>query len=249
MPRIPRKQIVSEGSLFHVTWQCHNKDFLLKPHWAKKILYRLLLKHKDRYKMTIFSYIIMDNHLHISGKSPSLRNFSRYFQVVHTSFAKMINKRNNRIGQVIRDRFKSPLLQNEKALFQEMIYHDLNEVRCGKSNDPGKNELSSYPHYAFGKKDHLLTEPDFYIKLGKTPKQRQNTYRIMVLEILVNAPRKKDGQYTEELFVGDPIWVKSKYKELKSLRKRMYQESDYLEIQKKSKELENSAKNYSKIPY
>lgn len=221
MARIPRRFIIFESALFHVTWQCHNRDFLLKPMWVKKLLYNLMLKYKDAFDMTFFSYIIMDNHFHVSGQAPNLVKFSRFFQVVHSALAKEINKRNGRSGQVIKDRFKSPLIQDEEALCRQMIYHDLNEVRCGKSNDPKNNELSSYAHYAYGAKDPLITDPNFYLTLGKTAKQRQAAYRALVLEILVAAPRKKDGQYTSELFIGDPLWVEEKYEEFKILRRKI----------------------------
>jgi putative transposase len=221
MARLPRRHIIFESALFHVTWQCHNKDFLLKPRWVKDFLYDLLLKYKDAYEMTFFSYIIMDNHLHLSGQAPDLKKFSRYFQIVHSALAKEINKRRKRCGQVIRDRFKSPLIQNENVLCKEMIYHDLNEVRCGKVNDPDHNELSSYAHYAHGKADPLITDPPFYLTLGRTTEERQAAYRALVLEVLVAAPRKKNGEYTRKLFIGDPLWVEEKYKELKELRRKL----------------------------
>jgi putative transposase len=221
MARIPRKHIIFETALFHVTWQCHNKDFLLQPRWVKDLLYDLLLKFKDQFEMTFFSYIIMDNHFHVSGQAPNLKKFSRFFQRVHSILAREVNKRRKRCGQVIRDRFKSPLIQDEDVLCRQMIYHDLNEVRCGKTNDPENNELSSYAHYAYGKKDPLITDPPFYLTLGKTAKQRQEAYRALVLEILVAAPRKKNGQYTQSLFIGDPNWVEEKYKELKEIRRRI----------------------------
>jgi len=173
--------------------------------------------------MTIFSYIIMDNHIHISGQAPSLEKFSAYFQVVHSVFAKQLNKRRKRCGQVVRDRFKSPLLQSENELIMEMIYHDLNEVRCGKSDDPTHNVLSSYAYYAEGKKDLLITPPPIYLQLGTNDKERQMAYRAKVLQILVRAPRKKNGQYTTQLFVGDPLWVEKKYEEFKILRKELNQ--------------------------
>lgn len=171
--------------------------------------------------MTFFSYIMMDNHLHLSGQAPSLDKFSKFFQVVHSVLAKEINKRKKRCGQVIRDRFKSPQLQNEDELCQEMIYHDLNEVRCGKVNDPKHNELSSYAHYAYGKIDPLITDPPFYLTLGRTPRERQAAYRALVYEVLVAAPRKKNGQYTQALFIGDPLWVEEKYKKLKQIRNEL----------------------------
>jgi putative transposase len=163
----------------------------------------------------------MDNHLHISGKAPDLDKFSAFFRIVNGMFAKEVNKRLKRCGQVIRDRFKSPQLQNEKALIQEMIYHDLNEVRAGKAQHPKENELSSYPHFAFGIPDPLVTDPDFYRNLGNTKKKRQLAYQSMVMKILIPAPRKRDGQYTTQLFIGDPLWVKTRFEELKEIEKKL----------------------------
>ncbi len=218
MPRTPRRFIVQDGSLFHVTWKCHNNSWLLKQRWAKQLLYNLLLKYKDKFNVIFFSYIFLDNHVHFSGQIHTLEEFSSFFRLVNSIFAKEINRRLKRCGQVIRDRFHSPQIQDETGLFPTMVYHDLNEVRCGKANDPRNNEFSSYLHYSYGKEDALITEPDFYKRLGKTPEERQVAYRERVLEILVTAPRKKNGMYTQKLFIGDPIWVEKKYQELKKLR-------------------------------
>ncbi len=169
--------------------------------------------------MTFFSYMIMDNHIHLSGVAPNLELFSAFFRVVHSVFAKKVNQRLNRCGQVIRDRFRSPCLQNETALIREMIYHDLNEVRAGKAKHPKENEFSSYRHYALGISDPLITDPQFYIELGTSPKERQLAYQSMVLQTLVDAPRKIRGRYL--FFVGDPLWVKQRYDELKFLQRRL----------------------------
>ncbi len=171
--------------------------------------------------MVFFSYMIMDNHLHLSGMVHDLAKFSAYFRIVHSLFAKTINQKMKRCGQVVRDRFKSPQLQDEKSLIHEMIYHDLNEVRAGKSKDPKHNEFSSYAHYAYGKEEPLVNDPDFYLGLGKTPEDRQAAYQAMVLEILVAAPRKRDGRYTQDFYIGDPLWVEQRYEELKVLRRRL----------------------------
>jgi len=160
----------------------------------------------------------MDNHIHLSGKLESLDQFSAFFRVVNSIFAKEINKQKGRCGQVIRDRFKSPCLQTETDLIREMIYHDLNEVRAGKSKHPQKNELSSYAHYAYGVHDPLLTEPEIYLRLGDSPPERQIAYRGMVEEILLAAPQKKDRRYTQNLYIGDPQWVLERYQRLKDCR-------------------------------
>lgn len=217
MARVPRHLIIGDDCIFHVTWQAHNKDWLLQFKWAKQLYYDLLLRFKDRYGLVFYSYMFMDNHIHLSGRLSDLKQFSAFFRIVNSMFAKMVNIRKKRCGQVVRDRFKSPCLQREQDLIQEMIYHDLNEVRAGKSAHPKENQFSSYAHYAQGKADALLTDPDYYLKLGKTDQERQSAYRAMVMEILRSAPRKRDNRYTQDLFIGDPYWVLEKYREFKSI--------------------------------
>lgn len=216
--RIPRSFILENGSLFHVTWQCHNKSWLLKKPWAKKLYYFLLLRFKEQYGVIFYSYMIMDNHIHLSGKLTDLKAFSAFFRVVNSMFAKEINKQAGRCGQVCRDRFKSPALQSEQDLARLMIYHDLNEVRAGKVSHPKRNSLSSYAHYAYGKEDPLITEPEVYLKMGRTARERQLAYQGMVEEILLAAPRKKEKCYSNDLFLGNPLWVKERYEKLKQLR-------------------------------
>ncbi len=216
--RIPRSLILENGSLFHVTWQCHNKSWLLKQRWAKKLYYSLLLRFKEQYGVIFYSYMIMDNHIHLSGKVTELKSFSAFFRIVNSMFAKEINKQAARCGQVVRDRFKSPALQTEQDLVKEMIYHDLNEVRAGKVKHPKNNSVSSYAHYAFGKADPLISDPQVYIQLGSFEEERQLAYQAMVEEILISAPRKKKGNYRNALYVGNPEWVAKQYAKLKEFR-------------------------------
>jgi putative transposase len=190
----------------------------MKFNWAKQLYYNLLLRFKSQYKISFYSYMIMDNHIHLSGSLNNLEQFSAFFRIVNSMFAKEVNKRMKRYGQVVRDRFKSPCLQTEKDLLQEMIYHDLNEVRASKVKHPRENEMSSYAHYANGKPDPLITNPEVYIKMGSTSEARQYAYRAMVQEILIAAPSKVTQIRRKELFIGDPHWVAKKYERLKTCR-------------------------------
>lgn len=165
--------------------------------------------------------MLMDNHIHLSGSLKDLRQFSAFFRIVNSMFAKMVNKRTRRCGQVVRDRFKSPCLQSEKDLLQEMIYHDLNEIRAGKTDHPKNNEMSSYAHYAYGHIDPLLTDPEIYLRMGRTPEKRQQNYRAMVLEILIAAPKKMNYFSRKELFIGDPYWVSKKHAALRDYRSEL----------------------------
>ena len=71
------------------------------------------------------------------------------------------------------DRFKSPTMETDDDLMNVMIYNDLNPYRTRKKTHPKSYKWSSYQHYAYGKQDPLLTEPECYKALGKTSQQRQ----------------------------------------------------------------------------
>jgi len=213
MPYLPRYQIIFDDAFFHVTWQCHNKDWLLRWNWTKKLYYELLLKYKDKYGIHIYSYCFMDNHPHLSGKLGSKEEFSAFFRIVNSVFARTVNKRLKRRGQLVMDRFKSPQIQNDEHLLTVMTYIDLNPYRAGKVKHPRGNEWSSFNYYAQGTEDELITPAPSYLALGETDAARQKIYREMVSELMLN---KKKLEISHTYFIGNPEWVIKKYHEMKS---------------------------------
>lgn len=215
MAYLPRYQIVYDGCTFHVTWQCHNKDWLLQSDEMKQIYYDLLLKYKDRYDVKIYSYNFMSNHPHISGTMASKEHFSSFFRIVNNLFARKYNRIHKRRGQVVMDRFKSPVIQTDHDLLRVMIYIDLNPVRAGMVKHPRKHGWTSYHYYACGEEDQLIDPAPTYLELGNTPKDRQAAYRKMVEGVLISEGLIKRN-YSAVHFIGDPKWVMQKCEQLKS---------------------------------
>lgn len=219
MPYLPRYQIIDDDSYFHVTWQCHNKDWLLKWDWAKKAYYDLLLKYKGKYGVVIHAYNFMDNHPHLIGKLRTKEEFSAFFRIVNCQFAKRVNKELKRRGQVVMDRFKSPKIDTEEYLLKATVYVDLNQYRAGKVKDPRDNTWSSYGYYAYGKEDALITPSPSYLMLGHDSKSRQAAYIGMVSSLLENAPNLN---ISHTYFIGNPDWVIAKYNELRQILSDRY---------------------------
>lgn len=200
----PRYLIICDDSYFHVTWRCHNKDWLLKWDWAKKLYYDLLLKYKDQHGIEIYSYNFMDNHPHLTGHLKSKEQFSAFFRLINGLFARAVNKQLGRCGQVVMDRFKSPRIETDKHMLTAMTYIDLNPYRVGKVTHPRQNNYSSYRYYAYGKKDPLLTPSPSYLTLGNTDEERQQEYRSMVDALLSS---KETKNISTAHFIGNPEWV------------------------------------------
>jgi len=221
MASLPRRHILEDESIFHVTWQCHNKDWLLKESWAKESYYQLLLKYKERYEVQIYSYCLMDNHIHLSGRNNELTSFSDFFRVVNACFARSYNRKVQRRGQVVMDRFKSPRIQSDRDLLRVMTYIDLNPKRALKVRHPRFNEFSSFKYYAYGAKDPLITPAPSYLDIGINPKQRRQAYQALIREILQNDWRQKQP-YSSNLFIGDPGWVTRNNRQIKKIRREQF---------------------------
>lgn len=227
MAYLPRYQIICDDAHFHVTWQCHNKDWLLKWNWAKQAYYNLLLKYKDKYGIQFYSYSLMDNHPHLVGHLESKKQFSAFFRVVNSQFARFVNKRLQRRGQVVMDRFKSPMIESDHHMLTVMAYIDLNQHRAGKVDHPRKNDWSSYRYYAYGEPDPLIIPSPSYLALGNTPQERQEEYRAIVQSLLEH---RKLINISHTHFIGDPDWVLGKYRELCKRLGRKVSEARFIRL-------------------
>lgn len=211
MAYLPRFEIICDDSYFHVTWQCHNKDWLLKWDWAKEAYYNFLLKYKDKYHVEFHSYDFMDNHLHLIGHLATQTEFSAFFQVVNSQFARIVNKKLKRRGQVVMDRFKSPRIESDEHMINAMAYSNLNGHRAGKVAHPKENKWSSYRYYAHGEPDPLITPSPSYLGLGRTPEECQREYRAIVASLMEH---RKLMNISHTYFIGNPDWVIKMYREL-----------------------------------
>src|SRR3989338_4394117 len=216
MANLPRYAIIDDACVWHVTWQCHNKHWLLESDSTKKIYYNLLLKYKDRYRVSIYSYCFMSNHPHMTGFCEDKNLFSDFFRVVNSLFAKTYNKNMGRRGQVVMDRFKSPRIQTDWDLIKVMLYNDLNPKRAHMVLHPQDYRWSSFHYYAYGKKDSLITPAPSYLGLGFTDEHRKEPSLAMIEEIL-KADWKEKKPYSSACFIGNPDWVKDRSKQLAAM--------------------------------
>ncbi|MBL7685740.1 MAG: transposase [Deltaproteobacteria bacterium] len=224
MASTPRYLIIQNGSTFHVTWQCHNQDWLLKEDWAKKYYYQLLFKYKNRYQIKIHSYSFMDNHPHLTGTLESMEKFSAFFRLVNSLFAKAVNRFYKRKGQVVMDRFKSPRIETDRHLLEVMIYVDLNPFRAKKVKHPKYYQYTSYGFYAYGKKDPLIDPPDIYLSLGNSAQMRQKAYREIVFAVM-KKDRNRKRNFSKVYFIGNPEWVIQQKERLQQLNKNQKKKS------------------------
>jgi len=176
MAYLARKYLLFDGAKFHLTWRAHNKDYLLRTDFSKQLYYNLLLRHKDKHNIKIFSFCIMNNHVHLVGECTKKDDVSNYMRIVNSIFSRTMNKRLKRCGQFIMDRFKSPTIQSYNILFKVMQYVDLNPFRAKIVKHPKNYRWSSFAYYAYGKSDPLITPSPSYLSLSNNDFDRQKIW-------------------------------------------------------------------------
>lgn len=145
MPRKARSNQIS--GYYHVMSQGINKEYIFqKKSYIEKYKELMLEKSKD-LDISILSYCIMNNHVHILINANKISNLSKYMQRLNTTYSNFYNKINKRVGYVFRDRFLSQEILSEKQLFCCIRYIHYNPVKAGIVKFVSDYQHSSYNEF------------------------------------------------------------------------------------------------------
>jgi hypothetical protein len=91
------------------------------------------------------------------------------------------------------------------------FYVEANPIRAGfrKLENLKDYVYSSYGFYAYGKRTkftHLLTFPEWYLRLGKTFRERQVQYR-KLFRAYLGEYVSSTSQRFKKAFIGDARWI------------------------------------------
>ena len=213
-----RRNILQNRSYSHVFFRCHNRQHFLKNTAVKNFLIQLWAKYKDKYGVQILEFIIMDNHAHLLVYVESVEYLGHFMRTVNSQLARFINKMEQRDSQAIRERYKSPLITNERYLLQTMQYIWLNRFKVdGKSPamDPycsvtWRLGLPVIPHISQDKEvQELLAKLlDHYSDLSIQKSGFRKFVRDLLNEALSKAHVLLDSLFENAHTIGDEFDVK-----------------------------------------
>lgn len=121
-------------------------------------LYLSLLKHYSKKAgLNIWSYCLMDNHVHIIAAPTEVTSLRKGFAETHRRYTLEINRREGWSGYLWHGRFIS-FPMDEKYLYCAMRYVELNPVRAGLVKRPEDYPWSSARVRVLKQKDELLSD-------------------------------------------------------------------------------------------
>lgn len=141
MARTSRNNM-KDSSFFHIMVQGINQEYIFNTQKNKQEYLELLYANNKDVK--IIAYCIMDNHAHILVETDVIYNMQTWMKKVNTSYAIYYNKKNDRVGYVFRNRYKSQSIKNEKHLYLCIEYIHNNPIKAGICEKKEKYTFSSY---------------------------------------------------------------------------------------------------------
>lgn len=117
---------------------------------------RITEANKNNFKLHVFC--LMPNHFHLIIEQVGDVSISKLMLKVCTSYSKYINKKYERVGHVVQDKFKAVLIENNPQLMWTSSYIHMNAVKDGLVKHPSEYPWSSYNDYADDRNLPIVTK-------------------------------------------------------------------------------------------
>jgi len=135
------------------------------------------LKACNKHDCDIHAYVLMTNHVHLLITPHKKEGISKVIQMLGRYYVQYFNHTYQRTGTLFEGRYKATLIDSEQYALGCYRYIELNPVRAGMVEHPAEYPWSSYRNNALNEKNELVVGHELYKRLGKTIKERCESYR------------------------------------------------------------------------
>ena len=155
MPRPHR--IIAHDLSYHVIARCSNEDFLFQATADFQLYLNCLAQTMRQFPFELNNYTLMNNHVHLILTTLNEFGIDRIIHHAHLAFSKHYNRRHSRSAHFWKDRYKSPVIDNDIYGLTCMRYINRNPIRAKMVKRAEDWPWSAYRFYAFGEPNPLIT--------------------------------------------------------------------------------------------
>ena len=145
MSRPPR--VLSSTGLYHVIFRGINHLNIFEETEDYKKMLEIFSKLKEKENIEIYAYCLMTNHVHIFIKEKEVGDIKKVMHKLLTTYVVWFNRKYQRSGSLIGNRYKSEPIEDEKYYFALVRYIHQNPVKAGMHRRIGSYKWSSYADY------------------------------------------------------------------------------------------------------
>lgn len=157
---MPRKaRIVIPNLPHHILQRGNRRQQVFFNDEDRKVYLRLLSIFTKKEDINVWSYSLMDNHVHLIVVPHSKDCLAKAFAEINKLYAKRINGRNNWKGHLWQERFISFPMDNAHTL-AAIRYVERNPVRAGIVSKAEDYQWSSARAHVYGLSNPILSGDD-----------------------------------------------------------------------------------------
>ncbi len=155
MARISR--VVIPGMPHHIVQRGNRRQSVFFSDDDRLTYLKILKDQSLRFGVSIWSYCLMDNHVHFVAVPKDQEGLANTFGQTHRHYTRMINFREGWKGYLWQGRFSSYVL-DEDYLYAAIRYIETNPVKARLVSKAEDYSWSSARARVFGRKDDLLND-------------------------------------------------------------------------------------------
>ena len=163
MSRLARE--ISPTGLYHIVFRGINKQHIFEEDTDYQKMIHILKDLKTEMNFEIYAYCFMANHAHILLKENQAGDISRIMKRLLTKYAMYFNKKYQRSGSLIANRYKSQAVDVDNYFLSVVRYIHQNPIKANLTKNIDSYRWSSYNEYLC--EDAFLV--DTYFVLGMIP--------------------------------------------------------------------------------
>lgn len=160
MPRQARKK--SASNVYHVMMRGVNRQSIFEDEEDCSRFFEILRLIKKKSDFKVIAWCLMSNHVHLLIQFGN-ESLEKVLKKIDVTYAVYYNKKNEKLGPVFADRFRSEPVEDDAYLITVARYIHRNPLKAGVCKDMSKYQWSSYPEYALACGESIKNKPAAYI--------------------------------------------------------------------------------------
>lgn len=166
MPRGPREK--SSSGIYHIMLRGINRQTIFEDDEDRIKFLETLKNYKDISKYQIYSYCLMDNHIHILMKEMQ-EPISITIKRICASYVYWYNQKYERCGHLFQERFKSEIVETDGYFLTVLRYIHQNQVKAGIIKSVSESKWTSYHEYT---ERATMVDSDFVLSFFSLDRQK-----------------------------------------------------------------------------
>ncbi|RKQ29270.1 transposase [Oceanobacillus halophilus] len=166
MSRKPRRK--SRSGIYHIMLRGINRQTIFEDDVDKRRFLETLLKYKPVCNYQIYSYCLMDNHVHLLMKETD-ESISVAIKRISSSYVYWYNQKYERTGHLFQERFKAEVVENPISFLTVLRYIHQNPMKAGLAKSVFESKWTSFYEYIH---QANIVDIDFALQLFSTDRRK-----------------------------------------------------------------------------